>query len=132
MSNGKKLNKKKKYPNINISGHIFDADSIKSFYILVNGYFNLSYDELFVLKSKIGKTIKSNLNREVFDVNKFIQLEEIREGSKYNYAGYEYTMYLLKKDIVSINELSVESLKITDIIYDTHFNNVEFIKETNK
>jgi hypothetical protein len=132
MSSGKTLNKKKKYPNINISSHIFDANSIKSFYILVNGYFHLSYDELYRLKGKIGRTIKSNLNTEIFNVNKFIQLEEIREGGKYSYGGYEYTIFLLKEDIVPINELEVESLKITDLIYDTHFNNVEFIKKTNK
>jgi hypothetical protein len=132
MSSGKNLNKKKKYPHVNISSHIFDANSVKSFYILVNGHFNLSYDELYRLKGKIGKTIKSNLNREVFDVDKFIQLEEIREGGKYNYGGYEYTIFLWKQDIITIDELKVESLRITDLIYDTHFNGAEFIKKTNK
>jgi hypothetical protein len=132
MSSGKTLNRKKKYPDVNISSHIFDAKSIKSFYVLVNGYFNLTYEELYRLKGKIGRTIKSNLNREVFDVNKFIQLEEIRENGKYNYGGYEYTIFLLKEDIIAINELEVETLKITDLIYDTHFSDVEFLKKTNK
>jgi hypothetical protein len=124
MSSGKILNKTKKYDNINISSHLFNTKSIKSFYILVSGYYDLDYDELVKLKSRIGKTIKQNLNKEIFHIDRFIQLEEIREYKESTYCGYEYTIYLLKENIITINELEVEALKITDVIYQTYFKNI--------
>ena len=124
MSSGKILNKAKKYPNINISSNVFDTKSVKSFYILVNGRFNLTCDEIHKMKTKIGRTIKSNLNKELFHIDKFIQLVEIRDMGNYVYGGYEYTIYLLKENSLTIPELEVEALKITDVIYETHFNNI--------
>ena len=122
MGAGKILNRTKKYPNINISSNVFDTKSIKSFYILVNGRFNLTCDEIHKMKSKIGKTIKSNLNKELFHIDKFIQLVEIRDMRDYVYGGYEYTIFLLKENSLTIQELEEESIKITDVIYNTHFN----------
>jgi hypothetical protein len=124
MSSGKILNKTKKYPNINISSNVFDTKSVKSFYILVNGRFNLTSDEVNKMKTKIGRTIKSNLNKELFHIDKFIQLVDIRDMGNYVYGGYDYTIYLLKENSLTIPELEVEALKITDVIYETHFNNI--------
>jgi len=121
MSSGKILNKTKEYDNINITSHLFNTKSVKSFYILVSGRYHLEYDELIKLKTKIGKTIKQNLNKEIFHIDRFIQLEEIREYNESTYCGYEYTIFLLKENIITINELEVEALKITDAIYDTYF-----------
>ena len=133
MSSGKILNKTKEYDTINISSHLFNTKSVKSFYIVVSGYFNLDHDQLVKLKSKIGRTIKQNLNKDIFHIDRFIQLEEIRDYKNTTYCGYEYTIFLLKEDIITINELEVEALKITDAIYNTHFNKTlenEFIRKT--
>ena len=130
MGFGKTLNRTKNYPNINIESHLLDSRMIKSFYILVNGKFNITHDEIYKLKSKIGKTIKNNLNKELFHVDKFIQLVEIKDNHTYIYGGYEYTIFLIKENSLTLKELEQEVIKITDVIYNTHFNNTlenEFI-----
>ena len=121
MKEGKTLNKKKKYPNVNIEGFTINRDYIKSFFLMVNGTFDLSEDYLYELRKKIGKTIKRNLNKELFHIDRVIEIEEVRQSKKVKYAGYEYTIFLIKENSLTIEELELESLKLTDIIYDTHF-----------
>jgi len=121
MKRGKTLNNKKKYPNVNIEGYIINRDYIKSFFLMVNGTFDLTEDVLYELKKKIGKTIKRNLNKELFHIDRVIEIEEVRQSKKLKYAAYEYTIFLLKENSLTIPELELEVLKLTDIIYDTHF-----------
>lgn len=126
MGKSKKLNFGVEYPKVSISCNVVDRNSIKSFYLLVSGYFNMSYDNLIEYKTTIGKTIKKNLNKELFHKDKVIQLEEIKTYKDFNYVCYEFTIFLLKKNLITINELEEETKKLMDIIYETHFDKPEF------
>jgi hypothetical protein len=126
MARGKILDMGIDYPNVNITSHIIDRSSLKSFYLNVGGYFNLDYDELIKLRNKIGKTIVKNINNEFFYKERFISIEEIRIFGEWNYANYEYTIFFLKEDTMGINELTVETKRLMDIIYNTHFDKTEF------
>lgn len=121
MKRGKTLNNKKKYPNVNIEGYTINRDYIKSFFLTINGTFDLTEDVLYELKKKIGKTIKRNLNKELFHIDRVIEIEEVRQSKKLKYAAYEYTIFVIKENSLTIPELELEVLKLTDIIYDTHF-----------
>jgi hypothetical protein len=121
MKEGKTLNNKKKYPNVNIESLILNRRYIKTFFLTINGTFDLSEDVLYKLKKKIGKTIKRNLNKELFHIDRVIEIEEVRQSKKVKYAGFEYTIFLIKENSVTIPELEQETLKLTDIIYDIHF-----------
>lgn len=126
MASGKVLNPEHKYPNINMRSNIIDKNSIKSFYLLVSGYIDLNYDELIRLKKSILKTIIENLDRELFRVDYTIDVEEIRMGSMYSYVGCEYTIFLLKRNSMKIEELEKETKMLMDVIYDIHFNKPKF------
>lgn len=126
MSSGKVLNLGVEYPKVNISSHLINTKNIKSFYILVSGYFDIGYDDLITLRTTIAKTIKKNLNKELFYTERFIEVEEIRTSKEWNYAGYEYTIFLKKENKMSIKELEEETKKLTDLIYETHFIKPEF------
>lgn len=126
MGSGKILNIKHKYNKVNITGHVLDKNFIKSFYLIINGYFDLDYDDLIKLRHKISKTIKKNLNKELFFIDKFIDIEEIRLYEKWNYVLYEFTIFLLIENSIEFNDLEIESKKLTDIIYDTYFDKPEF------
>lgn len=126
MGSGKVLNQEHKYPNINMTSNVFDRTSIKSFYLLVSGHFDLKYDELIKLKKSILKTIIENLDRELFRVDYTIDVEEIRMSSVYSYVGCEYTIFLLKENSMKIEELEKETKMLMDVIYDTHFNKPKF------
>ena len=126
MSSGKILNLGVKYEKVNITSNLINTKNIKSFYILVSGYFDLQYDDLITLRTTIAKTIKKNLNKELFYTERFIEIEEIRTSKEWNYAGYEYTIFLKKENKMSIKELEEETKKLTDIIYETHFIKPEF------
>jgi len=121
MKDGKTLNNKKKYPNVNIEGFILNRRYIKTFFLTINGTFDLTEDVLYKLKKKIGKTIKRNLNKELFHIDRVIEIDEVRKSKKLKYAAYEYTIFLLKENSLTIPELELEVLKLTDVIYDTHF-----------
>jgi hypothetical protein len=121
MKEGKTLNNKKKYPNVNIQGFTLNRDYIKSFFLMVNGTFDLSEGVLYDMRKKIGKTIKRNLNKELFHIDRVIEIEDVRQSKKLKYAGFEYTIFLLKENSLTIPELEQETLKLTDIIYETHF-----------
>ena len=132
MSSGKILNLGVEYPKVNISSHLINTKNIKSFYILVSGYFDIGYDDLLTLRTTIAKTIKKNLNKELFYTERFIEVEEIRISKEWNYAGYEYTIFLKRENKISIKELEVETKKLTDLIYETHFDKPDFnINEKN-
>jgi hypothetical protein len=121
MKEGKILNNKKKYPNVNIEAFILNRRYIKTFFLTINGTFDLSEDVLYEMRKKIGKTIKRNLNKELFDINRVIEIEDVRQSKKLKYAAYEYTIFLIKENSLTIPELELEVLKLTDVIYDTHF-----------
>lgn len=126
MARGKVLNPEYKYPNVNMTSNIVDKKSIKSFYLLVSGHFELKYDELIKLKKSILKTIMENLDRELFRVDYSIDVDEIRMGSMYSYIGCEYTIFLLKENSINIKELEKETKMLMDVIYETHFNKPKF------
>ena len=114
------------YPKVNITSNVVDRNSIKSFYLLISGYFDLTYEELIEYRVKLSKTIKKNLNKELFHTDRVIGLEEIRTYNDFNYTCYEFTIFLLNENIITLNELKVETKKLTDIIYQTHFDKPEF------
>lgn len=126
MSSGKVLNHTLKYPKIKMASHIVNAKNVKSFYIIVSGYFDLDYDDLVTLRKSITTTIKNNLNTELFHKKRFIDTDEIRMNGEWNYGGYEYTIFLLKENIITIPDLEVESKRLMDLIYETHFNKPQF------
>jgi hypothetical protein len=121
MKEGKTLNNKKKYPNVNIESFILNRRYIKTFFLTINGTFDLTEDVLYKLKKKIGKTIKRNLNKELFHIDRVIEIDEVRKSKKLKYAAYEYTIFLINENSLTIPELELEVLKLTDVIYDTHF-----------
>ena len=88
MSSGKILNLGVKYEKVNITSNLINTKNIKSFYILVSGYFDLQYDDLITLRTTIAKTIKKNLNKELFYTERFIEIEEIRTSKEWNYPWY--------------------------------------------
>jgi hypothetical protein len=126
MSSGKILNHTLKYPKIKMTSNIVNTKNVKSFYIIVSGYFDLDYDGLIELRKSITRTIKNNLNTELFYKQRFIDTEEIRMAGDWNYGGYEYTIFLLKENIITIPDLEVESKRLMDLIYETHFNKPQF------
>lgn len=126
MASGKILNHTHKYPKVKITSNLINTKNVKSFYILVSGYFDLEYNDLITLRKRIARTIKDNLNTELFHKDRFIETEEIRMNGEWSYGGYEYTIFLLREDIITIPELEVETKRLTDIIYNTHFDKPQF------
>lgn len=126
MTRGKKLNTDIKYEKVDMTSNIVDKSSLKSFYLLINGYFDLDSDELNKLKTKIARTIVKNINQTYFHTNRLIDIIEIKVRDKYNYGGFEYTIFLKKENIITINELEEETKRLMDIIYETHFDKPEF------
>lgn len=126
MASGKILNHTHKYPKVKITSNLINTKNVKSFYILVSGYFDLNYNDLITLRKRIARTIKDNLNTELFHKDRFIETEEIRMNGEWSYGGYEYTIFLLREDIITIPELEVETKRLTDIIYNTHFDKPQF------
>lgn len=126
MGKSKRLNFDVEYPKVSITSNVVDRSSIKSFYLLISGYFDLTYDELIEYRVKLSKTIKKNLNKELFHTDRVIGVEEIRTYNNFNYVCYEFTIFLLKENIITINELEVETKKLTDLIYEIHFDKPEF------
>ena len=126
MASGKILNNTLKYPNVKITSNLINTKNVKSFYILVSGYFDLNYDELITLRKSIAKTIKDNLNTDLFHKDRFIETDEIRMKGEWSYGGYEYTIFLLRENIITIPELEVETKRLTDLIYYTHFDKPQF------
>ena len=126
MASGKILNHTLKYPKVKITSNLINTKNVKSFYILVSGYFDLEYSDLITLRKSIARTIKDNLNIELFHKNRFIETEEIRVNGEWSYGGYEYTIFLVKENIITIPELEVETKRLTDIIYNTHFDKPQF------
>ena len=126
MASGKILNHTHKYPKVKITSNLINTKNVKSFYILVSGYFDLNYNDLITLRKRIARTIKDNLNTELFHKDRFIDTDEIRMNKEWSYGGYEYTIFLLKENIITIPELEIETKRLTDIIYETHFNKPQF------
>lgn len=126
MGRGKKLNKNINYPKVDISGNILDKSSIKSFYLLISGYFDLDEDNINLLQKKISKTIKQNLNKDIFYIDRVIDIGDIRLFEKYNYGGFEYTIFLKRENLITFEELNYQVKNLTDIIYDKHFHKPEF------
>jgi len=126
MAKGKVLNTDVEYSKVSITSNLIDRKSIKSFYLLIIGYFDLSYEDLIELRIRLSKTIKKNLNKRLFHTDRVIGLEEIRMKNDYNYVCYEFTIFLLKENLITINELEMETKNLTDKIYEIHFDKPEF------